>query len=71
MQYFFLVLNTSDATPTSVVYQSTGAPTFYTTTGSPFQGTSTYLPSQTTEERKDYVRFLTGLVVSLTDFKSG
>lgn len=50
-----IVLNTSDTTSTSVVYQSTGTPTFYTTTGSPFQSGSTYLPSQTSEERKDYI----------------
>uniref|UniRef100_A0A0N5ABC2 BZIP domain-containing protein n=1 Tax=Syphacia muris TaxID=451379 RepID=A0A0N5ABC2_9BILA len=50
-----IVLNTNDTTSTSVVYQSTGTPTFYTTTGSPFQSNSAYIPSQTTDERKDYI----------------
>lgn len=39
----------------SVLYQSTGTPTFYTTTGSPFHGTGTFLPTLSGDDRKEYL----------------
>uniref|UniRef100_A0A915AT50 Uncharacterized protein n=1 Tax=Parascaris univalens TaxID=6257 RepID=A0A915AT50_PARUN len=42
----------------SVLYQSTGTPTFYTTTGSHFNGSSVFLPPSTGEDRKEYVAVL-------------
>ncbi|KHN78061.1 hypothetical protein Tcan_08680 [Toxocara canis] len=43
------------ASSPSVLYQSTGTPTFYTTTGSPFNGSGVFLPPSTSEDRKEYV----------------